>query len=152
MELKIEKGIFKKFELEEITSALQVGLSKNFESVTAKIIDCPNLRDWNCPSEGMSGNQRIIDVGGESTRPGSNAVNIKLEWSRINKILKTLLKKVLEILSYLYQLQQDLQEMEKNMEEIISLYLMKNLLNLINLECGQWNLTIHGIGEKKINI
>ena len=36
----------------------------------------------------------IIDVGGESTRPGSNAVNIKLEWSRIEKIIKFISKKI----------------------------------------------------------
>ena len=27
----------------------------------------------------------IIDVGGESTRPGSKAVSVKSEWKRINK-------------------------------------------------------------------
>jgi dihydropteroate synthase len=36
----------------------------------------------------------IIDVGGESTRPGSKAINKKLEWSRIEKILKSIIKKV----------------------------------------------------------
>ena len=36
----------------------------------------------------------IIDVGGESTRPGSNAINIKLEWSRIEKIIKSISKKI----------------------------------------------------------
>ena len=36
----------------------------------------------------------IIDIGGESTRPGSNAVNIKLEWSRIEKIIKFISKKI----------------------------------------------------------
>ena len=36
----------------------------------------------------------IIDVGGESTRPGSNAINIKLEWSRIEKIIKLISKKI----------------------------------------------------------
>ena len=65
MELKIEKGIFKNFELKEISNALEKGLSNNYESVKAEVIDCPNLRNWDCPSEGMSGNQRIIDVGGE---------------------------------------------------------------------------------------
>ena len=65
MKLKIEKGIFKKFELKEISNALEKGLSKNYDSVKAEVIDCPNLRNWDCPSEGMSGNQRIIDVGGE---------------------------------------------------------------------------------------
>ena len=36
----------------------------------------------------------IVDVGGESTRPGSKGVNTKLEWKRINKILKSLCKKI----------------------------------------------------------
>ena len=36
----------------------------------------------------------IIDVGGESTRPGSKAINTKQEWKRINKILKAICKKV----------------------------------------------------------
>ena len=31
----------------------------------------------------------IIDVGGESTKPGSKGINLKLEWNRINKILKS---------------------------------------------------------------
>ena len=36
----------------------------------------------------------IIDVGGESTRPGSKGINIKLEWKRINGILKSTCKKI----------------------------------------------------------
>ena len=36
----------------------------------------------------------IIDVGGESTRPGSKGVNAKEEWNRINKILKSICKKL----------------------------------------------------------
>ncbi len=36
----------------------------------------------------------IIDVGGESTRPGSKAINNKLEWKRIEKIIKLLRKKI----------------------------------------------------------
>ena len=37
---------------------------------------------------------KIIDVGGESTRPGSKGISIKLEWNRINKILKSISKKI----------------------------------------------------------
>ena len=37
---------------------------------------------------------KIIDVGGESTRPGSKPINENLEWSRINKVLKSLSKKI----------------------------------------------------------
>ena len=36
----------------------------------------------------------IIDVGGESTRPGSKEINVKLEWNRVNKILKSISKKI----------------------------------------------------------
>jgi dihydropteroate synthase len=36
----------------------------------------------------------IIDVGGESTRPGSNALNEKLEWGRIKKTIRSLGKKI----------------------------------------------------------
>ena len=35
----------------------------------------------------------LIDVGGESTRPGSKAISESLEWNRINRILKLLIKK-----------------------------------------------------------
>ncbi len=36
----------------------------------------------------------IIDVGGESTRPGSTPVNKKLEWKRLEKIIRSLSKKI----------------------------------------------------------
>jgi len=36
----------------------------------------------------------LIDIGGESTRPGSKSINDKTEWNRIKKILKLLSKKV----------------------------------------------------------
>ena len=35
----------------------------------------------------------LIDVGGESTRPGSKPIHESLEWRRINPTLKSLLKK-----------------------------------------------------------
>ncbi len=36
----------------------------------------------------------LIDIGGESTRPGSKVINEKIEWKRIGKILKLLGKKL----------------------------------------------------------
>ena len=36
----------------------------------------------------------LIDVGGESTRPGSKGVNVKEEWNRVNKILKSICNKI----------------------------------------------------------
>jgi len=37
---------------------------------------------------------KIIDVGGESTRPGSTSVNKKLEWKRLEKIIRSINKKI----------------------------------------------------------
>ena len=36
----------------------------------------------------------LIDIGGESTRPGSKSVNQKHEWNRINSILKLITKEI----------------------------------------------------------
>ena len=36
----------------------------------------------------------IIDIGGESTRPGSKSINSKQEWQRIENILKNINKKI----------------------------------------------------------
>ena len=41
----------------------------------------------------MNNGADLIDIGGESTRPGSKSISESLEWKRINKILKSLLKK-----------------------------------------------------------
>ena len=87
MELKIEKGIFKKFKLEEISNALEKGLSKNYDSVKAEVIDCPNLRNWDCPSEGMSGNQRIIDVGGEPYMHDPKYLGTEFDYFEISKMI-----------------------------------------------------------------
>ena len=39
----------------------------------------------------------MIDIGGESTRPGSKVIKENLEWQRIEKILKSLIKKKIPI-------------------------------------------------------
>ncbi len=39
----------------------------------------------------------LIDIGGESTRPGSKVIRENLEWLRIEKILKSLIKKKIPI-------------------------------------------------------
>ena len=44
--------------------------------------------------EMLKSGANIIDVGGESTRPGSKTTKTKLEWKRINKILKLIANKI----------------------------------------------------------
>jgi len=41
----------------------------------------------------LNSGANLVDIGGESTRPGSKTIKEDLEWQRINKILKSLLKK-----------------------------------------------------------
>ena len=60
MQLKIEKGTFINHSLKDVADALKKGLSENFKKVEVEVVDCPNLREWDCPSEGISGNQKII--------------------------------------------------------------------------------------------
>jgi len=61
----------------------------------------------------------ILDIGGESTRPGSKHVNEKIEWKRINKTLK----KVRKLNSFVSLDTQKSLIMEKG---------IKNKVNLIN--------------------
>jgi len=42
----------------------------------------------------FSSGANIIDVGGESTRPGSDEINEKTEWSRVEKIIRSTSKKI----------------------------------------------------------
>ena len=51
-------------------------------------------RGINHAIEMFNAGANLIDVGGESTRPGSKAINAKLEWNRISKLLKSICKKV----------------------------------------------------------
>ncbi len=52
--------------LQRIADALQKGLSENYENVSVSVEACPDLREWGCATQGMSGRERILDVGGEA--------------------------------------------------------------------------------------
>ena len=87
MQLKIEKGTFTNHSLEDIASALKKGLSENFKNVEVEVVDCPNLREWDCPSEGISGNQKIIDVGGEPYMHDPNFIGAEFDYEEISKMI-----------------------------------------------------------------
>jgi hypothetical protein len=87
MELTIEKAQFTKTSLEQISEALKKGLQKNYKSVEISIVDCPNLKQWDCPAEGLSGNQKIIDVGGEPYMHDKKLIGAEFDYEEIaNKI------------------------------------------------------------------
>ena len=85
MQLKIEKGKFSEFSLDEICKALQLGLSNNYKEVNVSVVDCPNLRNWNCPAEGINGNQKIIDVGGEPYMHDPKFLGTEFDYEEISK-------------------------------------------------------------------
>ena len=87
MQLKIEKSKFKEYSLDKISEALQIGLSNNYKAVEISIVECPNLRDWDCPSEGISGNQKIIDVGGEPYMHDPKFIGAEFDYEEISKMI-----------------------------------------------------------------
>ena len=87
MQLKIEKGTFKDYSLEDISDALKKGLTENFKNVEVEVVDCPNLRDWDCQSEGISGNQKIIDVGGEPYMHDPKFIGAEFDYQEISKMI-----------------------------------------------------------------
>ena len=85
MELTIEKAQFAKTSLEQISEALKKGLQKNYKLVEITIVDCPNLKQWDCPAEGLSGNQKIIDVGGEPYMHDKKLIGAEFDYEEIAK-------------------------------------------------------------------
>ena len=85
MELTIKKTQFAKTSLEQISEALKKGLQKNYKLVEISIVDCPNLKQWDCPAEGLSGNQKIIDVGGEPYMHDKKLIGAEFDYEEIAK-------------------------------------------------------------------
>ncbi|MDC0539414.1 DUF1907 domain-containing protein [Candidatus Pelagibacter sp.] len=85
MQLKIEKADFKEISLDKISEALQTGLIKNYHQVEVSVQDCPNLKEWGCPAEGISGNERIIDVGGEPYMHDPKHLGAEFDYEEISK-------------------------------------------------------------------
>ena len=85
MQLKIEKADFKEISLDKISEALQSGLKKNYHQVEVSVQDCPNLKEWGCPAEGISGNERIIDVGGEPYMHDPKHLGAEFDYEEISK-------------------------------------------------------------------
>ncbi len=52
-----------------------------------------NDKSFNHISKMIKSGADIIDIGGESTRPGSKTINAKLEWKRVKNVIKTFKKK-----------------------------------------------------------
>ena len=53
MMLTFESAKFNNPSLEILAEALKKGLKANYQEVTVEIINCPNLREWNCTYEGI---------------------------------------------------------------------------------------------------
>jgi Domain of Unknown Function (DUF1907). len=85
MKLKFESGKFATPSLDDVRKALLTGLKENYEQVNIEVVDCPNLKDWGCPSEGISGNEKIIDVGGEPYMHDKRFIGTEFDYEEIAK-------------------------------------------------------------------
>jgi len=106
---KLPRNLKKKvvFDLKRITSKKKNFANLNFKKIP-NIMGILNITPdsfsdggkFNSTSRGIrhadqmfKSGANIIDIGGESTRPGSKSISEKLEWERIRKILKKISKK-----------------------------------------------------------
>ena len=85
MELTIEKARFDQISLKQVSDALKKGLSKNYIDVDVSIVQCPDLTNWDCPAEGISGNQKIVDVGGEPYMHDKRFIGTEFDYEEIAK-------------------------------------------------------------------
>ena len=109
----LPKSIRKKinFDLKKIKSKKKNFSNLNFKKIP-NILGVLNLTPdsfsdggkFNTQKKGVShainllnSGANLIDIGGESTRPGSKMIKENSEWQRINKILRSLLKKKIPI-------------------------------------------------------
>ena len=85
MKLKIERAKFNNPSLQIVAKALEKGLRTNYQDTKVEVVDCPNLKKWDCPSEGISGNERIIDVGGEPYMHDKRYIGTEFDFEEISK-------------------------------------------------------------------
>ena len=85
MKLKFESKKFDIPPLQKIADALNIGLKENYKDVIVKVVDCPNLSNWGCPAEGISGNEKIIDVGGEPYMHDPKFIGTEFDYEEISK-------------------------------------------------------------------
>jgi len=52
--------------MNEIVDAIQRGLKTQYLNVNVSLVDCPDLRVWGQAAGGISGNGRLVDIGGEA--------------------------------------------------------------------------------------
>ena len=85
MKLKLEREKFNIPPLQKVADALNIGLKENYKDVNVKVVDCPNLMNWGCPAEGISGNEKIIDVGGEPYMHDPKFIGTEFDYEEISK-------------------------------------------------------------------
>lgn len=50
---------------DEVKAALSKALSEDYSESSVEIVDCPDLKDWGLPLDGLGGKGTLVDVGGE---------------------------------------------------------------------------------------
>merc|ERR1719334_1921486 len=52
-------------ELENIIPYLESALRENYQKVSVKVIDCPDLTKFGCAAPGLGGSPKLVESGGE---------------------------------------------------------------------------------------
>ena len=64
-QIKIKKASLWTPELGDLMDGIRAGLAENYASVAVEIVPCPDLREFGCATEGISGSTCLVEVGGE---------------------------------------------------------------------------------------
>ncbi len=85
MKLKFESAKFNTPSLLDTSKALDKGLKENYQEVQVDVVDCPDLKQWGCPAKGISGNEKIIDVGGEPYMHDPKFIGTEFDYEEISR-------------------------------------------------------------------
>ena len=82
-ELKIQQAPFALPPLQEVAEIVNNELKHNYELATAQVVDCPDLRQMQCPAAGLGGLPALVDIGGEPYAHNSRYRDIQFNLDEI---------------------------------------------------------------------
>jgi len=90
MSWPVEKVELSTPKLQELVPSITAGLKANFKDVSVEVTDCPDLRrsPFHLAGEGLSGNERIADIGGPPNLSPTPKLDRKYSLIEIRKLME----------------------------------------------------------------